>query len=47
MDGFNGSLAVRLYSGSIRKDVVKTPKGKEYQLLSLPYFLAGKVGEYV
>ena len=47
MDGFKGDTAVRLYAGEFREDTVKTTKGKEYRLLSIPYYLAGKIGGYL
>lgn len=40
-------LAVRLYAGALRQDTIKTPTGHPYRLLSLPYFLAGKIDEYL
>jgi hypothetical protein len=33
--------AVRLYTGPLEKRQVITPAGREFTLLSLPYFLAG------
>ena len=39
--------AVRLYSGNLEISEVKTTEGKEYKLLNLPYFLAGKIHEYL
>ena len=47
MDSYRGNVAVRLYAGEIRKDVLTTPGGKNYTLLSLPYYLTGKIGEYL
>ncbi len=47
MDTFKGGTAIRLYAGELRSDIVRTTKGREYRLLSMPYFLAGKVGDYV
>lgn len=47
MDAYKGKTAFRLYAGELRKDVVATPSGKEYTLLSLPYYLAGKLKDYL
>lgn len=47
MDSFSGNTAIRLYASELRQDIVKTPKSKEYTLISMPYFLAGKIGEYI
>lgn len=40
-------FAVRLYAGSIEKTQASTPNGKSYVLLNLPYFLAGKLYDYI
>ena len=40
-------IAVRLYAGEIRVDEITAPEGNTYQLLSLPYFLASKIEEYL
>lgn len=47
MDRCPHGYAVRLYAGPLELHVARTPMGKEYQLLNLPYFLASKVYEYV
>ena len=47
MDETPGNIAVRFYAGKISITEVKTAKGKEFKLLNLPYFLAGKVREYL
>lgn len=39
--------AIRLYKGGFGISAAKTPEGKPYKLLSLPYFLAGRVNEYL
>lgn len=41
------SFAVRLYAGSLKIDNAETLEGKKFRLLNLPYFLAGKLREYV
>tara|TARA_A100000171_G_C2121656_1_gene141130 strand:- start:31 stop:1395 length:1365 start_codon:yes stop_codon:yes gene_type:complete len=40
-------MAIRFYAGEIRIDDAKTSSGKEYKLLSMPYFLAFQVREYL
>lgn len=47
MDRCPHGYAVRLYAGPLELHMARTPTGKEYQLLNLPYFLASKVNEYV
>ena len=39
--------AVRLYSGPLEITPSSTPQGKSFQLLNLPYFLAGKWRDYL
>lgn len=39
--------AVRLYAGEYGITKSVTPEGKDYKLLNLPYFLAGKIYEYI
>jgi len=43
----NHPYAVRLYAGPLAKTTAETPEGKPYTLLSLPYFLAGKIHDYM
>jgi len=40
---------VRPFLNRLRTHVLqtKTPEGKPYTLLSLPYFLAGKINDYI
>lgn len=40
-------FALRLYAGSLEKTQTSTPDGKSYTLLNLPYFLAGKLYDYI
>jgi predicted AAA+ superfamily ATPase len=40
-------FAVRLYAGSLDLHPARTPAGKPYHLLNVPYFLASKIHEYV
>ncbi len=39
--------AIRLYSGTLQVAETSTPAGKPYKLLDLPYFLAGKIYDYM
>lgn len=39
--------AVRLYAGEYSITKAVTTEGKDYKLLNLPYFLAGKIYEYI
>jgi hypothetical protein len=41
------SYAVRLYAGPLGIERTKTPEGKPFYLLSLPYFLAGLIKDYI
>lgn len=47
MDSVPHTLAVRLYAGRLSKETVRTLAGKTYTLLNLPYYLAGKMDEYL
>jgi uncharacterized protein len=47
MDRCDHTFAVRFYAGKITVDSLKTRKGKEYQLLNLPYFLAAWLENYL
>ncbi len=47
MDRCDHTFAVRFYSGKITIDSLKTRKGKNYQLLNLPYFLAYWLENYL
>ncbi len=39
--------AVRLYEGNFEIIDAQTPEGKTYKLLNLPYFLAGRIHDYL
>lgn len=43
MDKYKGDTAIRLYAGEFRPDIAKTPSGKEYRLINIPYYLAGNI----
>jgi uncharacterized protein len=47
MDAADHHFAIRLYNGVLKIDKVKTLQDKEYSLLNLPYYLAGKVENYI
>lgn len=46
MDMCPHDFAIRLYAGGLNIIDTKTPSGKNFKLLNLPYFLAGKINEY-
>jgi hypothetical protein len=39
--------AVRLHDGGFEITAARTPEGKSYRLLNLPYFLAGRIHDYL
>ncbi|MGV3632009.1 MAG: ATP-binding protein [Bacteroidota bacterium] len=41
------NFAIRFYAGERSLDTLKTPEGKTFYLLSLPYFLASKTEAYI
>lgn len=41
------NLAVRFYAGALNITEAKTPKGKRYQILNLPYFLVSQIEKYI
>ncbi len=47
MDASAEDFAVRLYAGPINTQQCHTAAGKPYRLLSLPYFLAAKITDYI
>jgi len=47
IDQTNTRLAIRLYSGPFQIDELKTIKGTPFHLLNIPYFLAGKLQDYL
>jgi|KBSMisStandDraft_5_1062788.scaffolds.fasta_scaffold1844578_2 hypothetical protein len=47
MDAASHDIAFRLYGGPLKKDHIRTPRGKEFTLISLPYYLAGRIERYV
>lgn len=47
MERADHSYAVRLYAGELQVSEVSTPGGKIFKLLNLPYFLAGKIYDYL
>lgn len=47
MDMVPHDMAVRLYAGPLAVEEQTTGEGKPYRLLNLPYWLCGKLGEYV
>ena len=47
MDSVEHSYAIRIYAGDFELTSAKTTRGKQYQLLNLPYYLAGKLFKYI
>jgi len=47
IDAGDPGYAVRLYAGPLDRSSVRTPSGTPYELLSLPYYLAAKLPEYL
>jgi predicted AAA+ superfamily ATPase len=47
METANAKLGIRLHSGFISKESILLSSGKTYQLLNLPYYLAGRIPEYL
>jgi len=47
IDSSGCALAVRLYAGLPCWQSAKTPAGRPYRLLNLPYFLASRIQEYL
>ena len=43
----NHPYAVRLYAGDFSIEEAKTPAGKSYYLMNLPYYLAAKLPDYL
>ncbi len=47
MDNAPHPLAVRIYSGKLSIDTLKTASGKVFYLLNLPYYLTGQIEQYL
>jgi predicted AAA+ superfamily ATPase len=47
MDMAPHNMAIRLYAGDISISEIKTPEGKLYYLLNLPYFLVSQIDSYL
>lgn len=47
LDRADHAFAVRLYSGPLQIENTQTTQGKPFTLLNLPYFLAGRLMDYV
>ena len=39
--------AIRFYAGKIQRNILKTPSGKQFQLLNLPYYLVSEINRYL
>ncbi len=47
MDESPGKIAIRFYAGELLITKVLTPNGKNYHLLSLPYYLVSQLPKYI
>jgi len=47
MDEAPHDMAIRFYAGKLQLTRTSTPSGKAYRLLSLPYYLASQIKEYI
>ncbi|MFQ6616206.1 MAG: ATP-binding protein [Fidelibacterota bacterium] len=47
MERVDHRYAVRIYAGQLKKTENQTPNGKRFTLLDLPYFLSGKLTDYL
>lgn len=47
MENSPQQLAVRIYGGKLSTDSLKTPNGKVFYLLNLPYYLTGQIEQYL
>jgi uncharacterized protein len=47
LDAADHSYAIRIYAGKLEVEETKTPAGKPYKLLNLPYYLGTQIEQYV
>jgi predicted AAA+ superfamily ATPase len=47
LDHSDSDFAVRLFAGKIQLETHRTPAGKTFKLLNLPYYLSGRLKEYL
>ena len=47
IDRSSHPFAVRIYSGKLKIEETKTIAGKQFKLLSLPFYLIGKINNYL
>ena len=47
MDGAKHGIAIRLYADRPHKERIIRTGGREYNLLNLPYYLAGSIERYL
>ena len=47
MDSSKSNLGIRLFRDKVSISEIQTPKGKHFRLLNLPYFLGGKLNDYI
>ena len=43
----NHPFAIRIYAGEFKIEENKTPSGKNYFLMNMPYYLSSKIYEYI
>jgi hypothetical protein len=43
----DSKFAIRLYAGKLQLEEHTTNEGKKFKLLNLPYYLAGKIEDYI
>lgn len=47
MDECHHTMAVRVYGGKLNIETHNTPKGKEFKLMNLPYYLSSQIWAYL
>lgn len=47
MDQAPHDFAIRLYAGELYETIATTAQGKKYRLINIPYYLTGKLPEYL
>ena len=45
MDMSPEDIAIRIWSGNYSIDIVKTPSGKPFRLVNIPFYLIGCINE--
>lgn len=47
MEFTNHDIAIRLYAGKIKTNILNTPSGKKFTLINLPYYLVSQIRNYL